>query len=175
MSSSAMKRHDRTFETPQGHQREAQEWPLEVAAVIPLALARDDVPAAVAAAERLLPHLERLAAVGQGMDAAVAALIEGGRHDDALKVIDASERHLLPGAAPYLTRMKARLLLASGDAPAAVDMARESAAGFADAGYRLKELKTRVLMAAWGSEKTSRDWQGGHLHNRLPRRRRSIP
>jgi hypothetical protein len=35
--------------------------------------------------------------------------------------------------------------------------------------------RAHAFPTAWGSEKTSRDWQGGHLHNRLPRRRRSIP
>ena len=37
------------------------------------------------------------------------------------------------------------------------------------------EPEGEAQIEAWGSEKTSRDWQGGHLHNRLPRRRRSIP
>jgi hypothetical protein len=64
-----------------------------------------------------------------------------------------------------------KLLIVSTDAGGVTDEIQAKLRDSFD-DFRVVDFHPRK---AWGSEKTSRDWQGGHLHNRLPRRRRSIP
>lgn len=108
-------------------------------------LARGD---AVAAADGARPiHLDRVRFAVHPMcaDAAVEGLLSAGHRLEAEELGEAVRRGPYADA-PHARRIEGRLALHATD-PAAEEILRDSLGGFISAGYRVDELRTRLLLA----------------------------
>jgi DNA-binding SARP family transcriptional activator/tetratricopeptide (TPR) repeat protein len=110
-------------------------------------LATQDVDGALEVAERVLPAAWWAAGTSLP-DAAVEALLVGGRDDDATRLVDdvASQPRGRMNAA-HLHRSRGRIALARGDAATATRDLAAAVDGFRVGGYRLEVLRTQLLQA----------------------------
>ena len=82
------------------------------------------------------------------VDPAIEGLIAAGRLEEASEIVRVIKENHLKEGDPWRQRMEGRLLLAKGDAAGAVALFSAALAQFRNAGYRLEELISQLLLAS---------------------------
>ena len=130
---------------------ELQDVVYEAAAQIRCRLARGAVDEAVELAREIAASAERFAQYPDTAAVAVEALVAAGELDEAAELVARTRKHARTGLA-FVDEADARVLLARGDAAAARSLAEQVARVAAENGFRLVELRARLLAAEAGQD-----------------------
>lgn len=110
-------------------------------------LAAGEIDRAAEVARSVLDAADWTVRFGVLVEKAVEVLIAAGRIADAERLTAAAQREESNAGDPFVGRAQGRLALAAGDATAALQDLVPAAARFAEVGYRIEEIKTRLLLA----------------------------
>ena len=142
-------RYDEAFEAlPAASTRtELQDIVYDTPARIRLRLARGEISEAVELAREILADADRLATYRETLALGVEALVAGGELGEAEELLGRARAHKTTSGAPFLDEMEGRILLARDDGPGAVAPLERFVDAATETGFRLAELRGRVLLA----------------------------
>jgi class 3 adenylate cyclase len=126
---------------------ELQDIVYDAPARVRLALARGDTTYAATLADEILENVDTFGPYRETLALGVEALIGAERMADAEAILKRTRQNPTTGGAPYLDEIEGRILLAQGDARAAIEPLRRFAAAAREAGYPLVELRGRTALA----------------------------
>jgi class 3 adenylate cyclase len=126
---------------------ELQDIVYDSPARIRLHLARGEIAAAVELAREILADADRLATYRETLALGVEAFVAAGELAEAEQLLDRARPHPTTSGAPFLDEMEGRIRVARGDAAGAVEPLRRFVEAAAEAGFRLAELRGRVVLA----------------------------
>src|SRR3954453_10899197 len=126
---------------------ELQDIVYDAPARVRLRLARGEIAEAVELARDILANADRLVTYRETLALGVEAFVAGGELAEAEELMDRARAHPTPSGAPFLDEMEGRTRLARGDGGGAVPPLGRFVAAAAEAGFRLAELRGRILLA----------------------------
>lgn len=132
---------------PVSSRTELQDIVYDAPAQIRYRLARREIDAAVSLAREILTLADKLALYRETLAVAAEAFAAGGRLDEAQAVIDRGRAHPTTAGSTYLDEAQGRVLLARDDPAAALPFLRDAVQAAERVGFRLVELRGRVLLA----------------------------
>lgn len=138
---------------------ELQDTVYDAPAQIRYRLARGDLDAALALAREILSCADRLGLYRETLAVAAEAFVAGGYLDEAQVLIDAGRSRPAAAGSAFLDEAQGRVLLARGDLVDARGFLRSAVSEAGRFGFRLAELRSRLLLAQTGS----RDEAAGEL------------
>jgi class 3 adenylate cyclase len=126
---------------------ELQDIVYDAPARVRLQLARGELAEAGKLAREILAEADRLVTYRETLALGVEAFVAGGELSEAEVLLERARAHPTPSGAPFLDEMEGRIRLARGDGEGAVPPLRRFAEAAAETGFRLAELRGRVLLA----------------------------
>jgi len=144
---------------------ELQDIVYDAPARVRLRLARGEIAEAVELAREILANADRLATYRETLALGVEAFVAGGELGEAEELMERARAHPTPSGAPFLDEMEGRVRLAREDPAGAVSPLRRFVGSATEAGFRLAELRGRVLLARALAAAGDRDAAAGELEN----------
>ncbi|MFL5891760.1 MAG: AAA family ATPase [Solirubrobacterales bacterium] len=126
---------------------ELQDIVYDSPARIRLALARGEIDEALRLASQILENAVALATYRETLALAAEAFLAAGRISEAEELLELGRVHPTPTGAAFVDEMDGRIRLARGDAEGAIAPLRRFVEAARAAGFRLAELRGRVLLA----------------------------
>jgi predicted ATPase/class 3 adenylate cyclase len=136
----------RALLTPLDPSRERQELFSEAVAVITVHLAAEQHEEAASAARVVRDSGPWCLSLGSLVRACVEALVAAGALDEAEAMAAAIEVPFEPSHRPYADAAQGSVALATGDRTRARDLLSRSAEAFAEAEYRIEEMRSRLKL-----------------------------
>src|SRR4051794_22357378 len=126
---------------------ELQDIVYDSPARIRLALARGEIDEALRLASEIREHAAALATYRETLGLGVEAFVAAGRIAEADELLERARAHPTPTGTAFVDEMEGRILLARGDAEGAIAPLRRFIEAARETGFRLAELRGRVLLA----------------------------
>src|SRR3954469_15397940 len=126
---------------------ELQDIVYDAPARIRLALGRGEIDDAVRLASEIREHAAALATYRETLGLGVEAFVAAGRIAEADELLERGRGHPTPPGTAFVDEMEGRILLARGDAEEAIAPLERFIEAARETGFRLAELRGRVLLA----------------------------
>jgi class 3 adenylate cyclase len=131
---------------PTSERTELQDIVYDAAAQIRSRLARNQMAEALELAREILDRAAELAVHRDPLAVAVEAFVAGGDLEAAETVVERARAHPADAGSSFLDEMQGRVLLGRGEAGRAIPFLRATVEAAQAQGYRLVELRNRVLL-----------------------------
>jgi class 3 adenylate cyclase len=132
---------------PESTRTELQDIVYDAPARIRLALARGELDEAVRLASEIREEVDALATYRETLALAAEAFIAAGRLAEAEELMERARSRPTPTGVAFVDDMEGRIRLARADADGAIAPFRRFVDAARDAGFRVAELRERVLLA----------------------------
>jgi class 3 adenylate cyclase len=132
---------------PESTRTELQDIVYDSPTRIRLALSRGEVEEAVRLATDIRAKADALATYRETLALGAEAFVAGGRIADAEELLERARARGATAGEAFVDEMEARIHLARGDAQAAIAPLRRYGAAARDAGFRVADLRGRVLLS----------------------------
>jgi class 3 adenylate cyclase len=126
---------------------ELQDIVYDAPARIRLRLARGETAEALELAREIAKNAGALAIYRETLALGVEAFVAGGELTEAVELLEQARARRTAAGAPFVDEMEGRIRLARGDAEGAVPPLRRLVDGAEETGFRLAELRGRVVLA----------------------------
>jgi adenylate cyclase len=126
---------------------ELQDIVYDAPARIRLTLARGDTDEAVRLAAEIREKADALATYRETLALGVEAFLAGGRIAEAEALLERARAHEATTGAPFIDEMEGRIRFARGDSDGAIAPLRGLVEAARQTGFRIAELRGRVLLA----------------------------
>jgi predicted ATPase/class 3 adenylate cyclase len=132
---------------PESTRTELQDIVYDAPARIRLKLARGDMDGAIRLASEIQANADALATYRETLALGAEAFLAAGRIAEAGELLERARAHHTRAGAPFLDEMEGRIRLARGDASGAIAPLRRYIDAARETGFRLAELRGRVVLA----------------------------